>query len=163
EDLWIAVCASDERQADWEGGKWLPHNLHPQESDGAGPARLGASGFPHLGGPRGAGVWGRASCEPDASAGAGGARPASARHGVHGGHLLDGAGLRNAVILDLTGTLTWRPGRMTLRLDVSQDAVQLVRTDRHRQEQATALGRPDDLGLANMTALAKRLAPYRLG
>jgi S-DNA-T family DNA segregation ATPase FtsK/SpoIIIE len=165
EDLWIALCVAPERQADWEWVKWLPHNLHPQESDGAGAARMVASGFQELEGLLGAEFWERPGFDPEAPAGReepftlivvdGGTVPA--------GHALDGPGLRNVTVLDLTGTLTWRPGRTTLRLDLQQDAVQLVRTDRDRKEQLTLLGRPDDLGLEGATALAKRLAPYRIG
>ncbi|GAA2328095.1 type VII secretion protein EccC [Streptomyces cuspidosporus] len=165
DDVWVAVCVSDERRADWEWVKWLPHNLHPQENDGAGPARMFVSALNELEDLLGAEFLERPSFDPDASPGRdepytvivvdGGAVP--------GRHRLDGAGFRNCVVLDLTGALTWRPGRVTLRFDVSEDSFELVRTDRERKEQTTRLGRPDSFGPVGATALAKRLAPYRMG
>ncbi len=165
DDVWVAVCVSDERRADWEWVKWLPHNLHPQENDGAGSARMFVSALNELEDLLGAEFMERPSFDPDASTGRdepftvivvdGGAVP--------GRHRLDGAGFRNCVVLDLTGALNWRPGRVTLRFDVSADSFGLVRTDRERKEQTTRLGRPDTFGPVGATALAKRLAPYRMG
>lgn len=37
DDVWIALCVSDERRADWEWTKWLPHSLHPHDTDGGKP------------------------------------------------------------------------------------------------------------------------------
>ncbi|MCZ9339351.1 hypothetical protein NGM37_16380, partial [Streptomyces sp. TRM76130] len=48
EEVWIAVCADDEHRAEWEWVKWLPHNQHPQETDGAGPLRMVAAAFTDL-------------------------------------------------------------------------------------------------------------------
>ncbi len=42
EELWIAFCVSDERRADWEWVKWLPHVLDPHEEDGAQARRITA-------------------------------------------------------------------------------------------------------------------------
>ncbi|WP_436982727.1 type VII secretion protein EccCa [Streptomyces sp. enrichment culture] len=165
DDVWVALCVSDERRADWEWVKWLPHNLHPQENDGAGPARMFVSAFNELEDLLGAEFMERPTFDPEAPPGRdepftvivldGGTVPAR--------HRVDGAGFRNAVVLDLTGALSWRPGRVTLRFDVSEDSFELVRTDRERKEQTTRLGRPDTLGTIGATALAKRLAPYRMG
>lgn len=165
DDLWVALCVSDERRADWEWVKWLPHNLHPQESDGAGPARMCVSAFNELEDLLGAEFLERPAFDPEAVAGReepftvivvdGGSVPK--------GHRLDSAGFRNAVVLDLSGALNWRPGRVTLRFDVSEDDFSLVRTDRERKEQTVRLGRPDRFGPTGATALAKRVAPYRMG
>ncbi|MER5936925.1 type VII secretion protein EccCa [Streptomyces sp. NPDC001928] len=165
DDVWIALCVSDERRADWEWVKWLPHNLHPQESDGAGHARMVVSAFNELEDLLGAEFLERPSFDPDALSGReepftvivvdGGSIPA--------GHQLDGSGFRNTVVIDLSGALTWRPGKVTLRFDVTEDDFALVRTDRERKEQTTRLGRPDRFGTVGATALAKRIAPYRLG
>ncbi|MEU2084990.1 type VII secretion protein EccCa [Streptomyces albus] len=165
DDVWVALCVSDERRADWEWVKWLPHNLHPQENDGAGPARMFVSAFNELEDLLGAEFMERPTFDPEAPPGRdepftvivldGGTVPAR--------HRVDGAGFRNAVVLDLTGALSWRPGRVTLRFDVSEDSFELVRTDRERKEQTTRLGHPDTLGTIGATALAKRLAPYRMG
>ncbi|NBM15791.1 type VII secretion protein EccCa [Streptomyces sp. GC420] len=165
DDLWIALCVSDERRADWEWAKWLPHNLHPQENDGAGPARMTGSALNELEDLLGAEFLERPPFDPDAVPGR--EEPFTVivvdGGGIPGGHRLDGPGLRNTVVLDLGGALTWRPGRSTLRFDVGRDTFGLVRTDRDRKEQTTRLGRPDAFGTTGATALAKRLSPYRIG
>ena len=165
DDLWLALCVAPERRAAWDWAKWLPHNLNPHDSDGAGPVRMIASDFPELEGLLGAEFWERPAFDPEAQTGReepytlivvdGGTIPT--------GHALDGPGMRNVTVIDLSESLTWRPGRTTLRLDVGEDELRLVRTDRDRKEQTTALGHPDALGVHGMTALARRLAPYRLG
>ncbi|WP_020674010.1 type VII secretion protein EccC [Amycolatopsis nigrescens] len=43
DDLRIAACPAGGAQADWEWLKWLPHALHPERTDAAGPLRLVAS------------------------------------------------------------------------------------------------------------------------
>ncbi|MFE4991812.1 type VII secretion protein EccCa [Streptomyces mirabilis] len=164
EDLWIALCVSDERRGQWEWAKWLPHTLHPQERDGAGPARMVASTFTDLEDLLGAEFTERAVFDPDELPGRDEPFTVIVVDGVTvpAGHRLDGPGARNTVVLDLSGALSWRPGRTTLRLDVRPSSVRLVRTDRSRKEQSTALGRPDALGQAGAEALARLLAPYRM-
>ncbi|MFF4644551.1 type VII secretion protein EccCa [Streptomyces sp. NPDC001389] len=164
EDLWIALCVSDESRAEWDWVKWLPHNLHPHEHDGAGPVRMVASDLGGLQDLLGAEFTERPGFDPEAVPGReepftvivvdGGQVPV--------GHRLDGAGFRNVVVIDLSGALRWRPGRTTLRLDVRPDGARLVRTDRSRKEQSTLLGRPDSVGLAGAGALARMLSPYRM-
>ncbi|MFE4654273.1 type VII secretion protein EccCa [Streptomyces sp. NPDC056707] len=163
DDLWIALCVSEDAQKEWEWTKWLPNCLHPQANDGAGPARMVASALGELEDLIGAEFAERPEFDPAASPGReeplvivvidGGTVPA--------GHRFEGSGFRNAVAIDLSGALTWRPGRTTLRLQIDGDDVALVRTDRNRKEQMNLLGRPDRLGPAAATALAKLLAPYR--
>ncbi len=164
DDLWIALCVSDERRSEWEWAKWLPHSLHRYEEDGAGPTRMITSAFNELENLLGVEFQERPGADPDAAPGReepytvividGCALPA--------GHRFDGPGFRNAVVLDITGALTWKPGRTTLRLEVAEDSVALVRTDRDRKEQSTVLGRPDRFGPVGARALARLLAPYRM-
>ncbi|MDQ0765434.1 S-DNA-T family DNA segregation ATPase FtsK/SpoIIIE [Streptomyces canus] len=164
EDLWIALCVSDERRAEWDWVKWLPHNLHPHEQDGAGPSRMVASDLNGLLDLLGAEFTERPEFDPAAVPGREEPFTVVVVDGgqVPSGHRLDGAGFRNVVVLDLSEALRWRPGRTTLRLDVRPDAVRLVRTDRSRKEQSTLLGCPDPIGLAGAGALARMLAPYRM-
>ncbi|WP_299532124.1 type VII secretion protein EccCa [uncultured Streptomyces sp.] len=164
EELWIALCVSDERRAEWEWAKWLPHSLHPQEQDGAGPARLIASAFADLEDLLGAEFTERPPFDPDAVPGRDEPFTVIVVDGVTvpAGHRFDGPGFRNSVVLDLSGALTWRPGRSGLRLEVAPDAVRLVRTDRSRKEQTTLLGRPDAMGPVAAESLARMLSPYRL-
>jgi DNA segregation ATPase FtsK/SpoIIIE, S-DNA-T family len=43
DDLRIVACPSSSAHADWDWLKWLPHALHPERTDAAGPLRLVAS------------------------------------------------------------------------------------------------------------------------
>ncbi|MFJ8788765.1 type VII secretion protein EccCa [Streptomyces sp. NPDC102462] len=176
DDLWLAFCVSEDRRADWDWVKWLPHALHAEEQDGAGPVRLVVSTMTGLEDLLGAEFQERPPFDPEAVPGR--EEPFTVivvdQGSVPSGHRFDGAGFRNAVVLDLSGELTWRPGRSTLRLEFSEDeggagrrnrttgTVSLVRTDRNRQEQHTLLGRPDRLGPAMARAVAMRLSPYRM-
>lgn len=176
DDLWLAFCVSEDRRADWDWVKWLPHALHTEEQDGAGPVRLVVSTMTGLEDLLGAEFQERPPFDPEAVPGR--EEPFTVivvdQGSVPSGHRFDGAGFRNAVVLDLSGELTWRPGRSTLRLEFSEDeggagrrnrttgTVSLVRTDRNRQEQHTLLGRPDRLGPAMARAVAMRLSPYRM-
>ncbi|MGP3985811.1 type VII secretion protein EccCa [Streptomyces sp. 3N207] len=165
DDVWVALCVSDERREEWEWVKWLPHNLHPQESDGAGPARMFVSAFNELEDLLGAEFLERPPFDPDAVPGREEPFTVIVVDGgtVPHGHRLDGVGFRNTVVLDLSEALSWRPGRVTLRFAVDEYDFALVRTDRERKEQTTRLGRPDRFGPTGATALTKRIAPYRMG
>ncbi|MFJ7495168.1 type VII secretion protein EccCa [Streptomyces sp. NPDC097727] len=164
EEMWIVVCAADEHRADWEWVKWLPHNQHPQEKDGAGPARMVTSAFNDLEDLLGAEFGERPGFDPETPPGREEPYTVVVLDGVAvpAGHRMDGQGFRNAVVIDLADTLQWRPGRSTLRLDVQPDRVGLVRTDRTRKEQTTQLGRPDLMGPVAAEALARMIAPYRM-
>ncbi|MGW7571501.1 type VII secretion protein EccCa [Streptomyces tendae] len=164
DELWIAVCAADEHRAEWEWVKWLPHSQHPQEEDGAGPARMVTSAFSDLEDLLGAEFGERPAFDPEASPGREEPFTVVVLDGavVPAGHRLDGPGFRNAVVVDLSDALQWRPGRTTLRLDVRPGEIALVRTDRTRKEQTTVLGVPDVIGPAGARALARMVAPYRM-
>ncbi|MER6376765.1 type VII secretion protein EccCa [Streptomyces mirabilis] len=185
QDLMIALCVAPDRRTEWDWVKWLPHNLHPFQSDGAGPSRLITSSASELDDLLGEELTERASFEVGSSPSReepyvvivldGGQLPT--------GHRWDRAGYHNTVVLDLSGELTWRPGRTTLRVMVKEaDAadeqtstddsgsvapkhhmVELVRTDRDRKETSVTLGRADRLGRAGARALAAALAPIRTG
>ncbi|QDY81436.1 type VII secretion protein EccCa [Streptomyces qinzhouensis] len=165
EDVWIAVCAADDRRADWEWVKWLPHNLHRAESDGAGAVRMVVTSVNELDELLGPEFAERPPFDPEARAGREEPYVLVVFDGVTlpAGHRADGPGFRNTVLLDLGSALTWRPGRVTLRLDLAEETLRLVRTDRDRKEQLVSLGRPDTLGVPAAVSFAKLLAPYRMG
>jgi S-DNA-T family DNA segregation ATPase FtsK/SpoIIIE len=165
DDLWLAVCVAPDRRAAWEWVKWLPHNHNPHDNDGAGPVRMIATDFPELEGMLGAEFWERPQFDPEAQTGREEPYTLVVVDGamIPAGHPLDGPGMRNVTVVDLSEALTWRPGRTTLRFEVRAGELRLVRTDRDRKEQTTLLGRPDSLGVRGATTLAKRLSPYRLG
>ncbi|MGW3622023.1 type VII secretion protein EccCa [Streptomyces sp. NPDC000880] len=164
EELWIALCVSDERRSEWEWAKWLPHHLHPHDTDGAGPVRMVVSAFGDLDDLLGGDVFERPVFDPDAAPSRDEPLTIVVIDGVplQADHRLDGAGYRNVVVIDLSGSLRWRPGRTTLRLDVQPEQVALVRTDKTRKEQTTFLGRPDAVGPVMAQSLARMLAPYRM-
>ncbi len=164
EELWIALCVSDERRPDWEWAKWLPHTLDPYEEDGAGQARRITADLTELDDLLGAEFAERPGFDPEARPGRDEPYTIVVLDGVTvpEGHRWEGHGYRNALALDISGALRWRPGRNTLRLTVGTDQVNLVRTDRSRKERSVPLGRPDRLGLLGAESLARLLTPRRM-
>ncbi|MDQ0945638.1 type VII secretion protein EccCa [Streptomyces sp. V1I1] len=164
EELWIAVCVSDERRPDWEWVKWLPHALHPHEEDGAGQVRRITADLTELDDLLGAEFAERPGFDADARPGRDEPYTVVVLDGVTvpEGHRWEGHGYRNAVVLDVSGALRWRPGRNTLRLTVGPDRVSLVRTDRSRKERSVPLGRPDRLGPLAAESLARLLTSRRI-
>ncbi|WP_052412217.1 type VII secretion protein EccCa [Streptomyces mutabilis] len=164
EELWIVLCVSDERRPDWEWAKWLPHALHPHEEDGAGQVRRITADLTELDDLLGAEFAERTGFDPDARPGRDEPYTVVVLDGVTvpEGHRWEGHGYRNALALDVSGALRWRPGRNTLRLTVDPDRVSLVRTDRSRKERSVPLGRPDRLGPLGAESLARLLAPRRI-
>ncbi|MFD7907783.1 type VII secretion protein EccCa, partial [Kitasatospora sp. NPDC059747] len=166
DELRIGLVASPERRADWDWLKWLPHALHPGETDGAGPVRLVAGSLVELEQLLGTEFAGRGPWEPDAQPGReepytlivvdGVPLPSGGRGAL--------AGYRNATVLDVAGALEWKHAKHRLRLRTTAAGVlELVGTDRNRKDSVTALGRPDALGPAAARRYAAQLAPYRLG
>ncbi|MEV0263961.1 type VII secretion protein EccCa [Streptomyces sp. NPDC050617] len=165
QDLRIAVITDHDRREDWEWTKWLPHAQHPTETDGAGAVRLvadSAAGLEQLLGDEFAG---RPPFDPDAAPSA--EEPYYVivldHPGVPGDARLAGEGYRNVVTLDIGGSFPWKPGRGSLRLRVSAEKLEMVRTERTGKEKTTLLGRPDALGPQRARALARLLSPYRMG
>jgi DNA segregation ATPase FtsK/SpoIIIE, S-DNA-T family len=154
-DLRISVCASPSRIGDWEWIKWLPHNMHPTESDAAGPVRLMAPGPGQLASmlaaelrdrPRFASPAGPQSLPfhliiADSVAAKAGPEPAGT--GL--------AGVDGVLLIDVAGQLALGDPA-TLRLLVTREQM-------YRGE--TALGVPDALSQVEAEALARQLAPLR--
>ncbi|MEB3962994.1 type VII secretion protein EccCa [Streptomyces kunmingensis] len=165
QEMVIAFCVDSELRAEWDWGKWLPHALHPHDKDGAGPTRLIASSVSELEDLLSEEFSERPPFEAGAVASQDEPYTVIVVDGgqVPSDHALVRRGLRNTVVLDLSGELPWRPGRTTLRLSVVDGEVQLVRTDRNRRETLTLLGRADRLGATSARSLASLLAPMRTG
>jgi DNA segregation ATPase FtsK/SpoIIIE, S-DNA-T family len=158
EDLWIAVVCGPETRAEWEWVKWLPHALHPERSDGAGPVRL---------------VFGSTSELEEAFAAELAdrprftANPPMSEYGhvvvvLDGGltepaSLLTGAGLEGTTVLDLSGEVPPVAGRWLLSLHVDAENLVVEQGDR-----STRVGRPDRMPVELAEALARQLSPYRL-
>ena len=147
--LLVVPCVAPSRRADWAWTRWLPHTFPP----GEGTDVLGR----HLAS--------RPPFEP-------GVRPDLSEPLVV--VVLDGAtlppheygpaGLRNTVVFDLNGR-RHRPGRTTLRIDVTAQGVRATWTDQDRTERSAPL--PDAAAAASLLATGTRpagpgTAGYRL-
>ncbi|MFI5635342.1 type VII secretion protein EccCa [Streptomyces sp. NPDC051664] len=165
QDMTIAFCVSTEHQAEWDWAKWLPHTLHPDENDGAGPVRLITSTMTELEDLLGEEFTERPSFDQNAVPSQSEPYTVVVLDGgqLMSGHRLDRAGIRNVIVIDLSSSLSWRPGRTVLRLDLNAGEVRLVRTDRNRKDSFTALGRADTMGVSSARALAAVLSPMRTG
>jgi len=179
EDLRICVCASREAMRYWQWVKWLPHAMHPAQTDAAGPVRLMGTSLLQLEQLLGAELAGRPPFSPgrttvplpclvvitdDAE------QVADARLGIEGAE--------GAVIIDLTAagpaeaeegaraagrasTSLPASGLATLRLEVTAAATVMIDTDRTGAEVRTPIGVPDALSLAEADGIARQLAPLR--
>ncbi|MFD5918602.1 type VII secretion protein EccCa [Kitasatospora sp. NPDC058201] len=165
DELRIAAAVAPERRADWSWLKWLPHALHPTETDGAGPVRLVAGSMVELEQLLGPEFAERPPYEPEAQ---------PARDEPFTVIVLDGvrlssgsraalAGYRNAVLLDVGEALEWKHNRFRLRLRITDGELELVGADRNRNDEVTPLGRPDALEVPAVRRFATTLAPFRLG
>ena len=157
DELRIAVLTDERGRADWDWVKWLPHNAHPRERDAAGALRLVATDHDALMQLLGQDVSDRP--DHDKSEAPSASEPfvvivAAGTHLPPGSRLL-GAGLRNAVLLDLTGDMTGGP--KVLRLTAEKGRVTFPSGD------STASARADGLSLASAESLARCLAPMRTG
>ncbi|MFI6823163.1 type VII secretion protein EccCa [Micromonospora sp. NPDC050187] len=155
DELRVAVLAPEVHRGPWNWIKWLPHNAHPTAFDAAGPVRLFAGGHEELMDLVGPEVSDRGDHDREA-------RPSSTEpFVVIVAHLADlpdssrllGAGIRNVVLLDLTGQMPGGP--KVLRLTLDGEMVTFPAGD------ATGSAVPDGLGVAECEALARIIAPRR--
>ncbi|MEU6264570.1 type VII secretion protein EccCa [Saccharopolyspora shandongensis] len=155
DELRVAVLTDETGQPEWDWVKWLPHNAHPAMQDPAGPLRLFACDHDELLDVLGPDITDRPDHDP-------GSRPGVVEPFVvvvahqaeipESSRLLDG-GLRNVVLLDLTGKMPGGP--KVLRLTAEGDAVEFPAGD------ATGSAQRDELSLEQIEALARLLAPKR--
>ncbi|RJQ85768.1 type VII secretion protein EccCa [Amycolatopsis panacis] len=155
DELRLAVLTTESEQAQWDWVKWLPHNNHPTLRDAAGPLRLLAADHDELMDILGPDVADRD--DHDKTVGPTTTEPFV----VVVAHLapipessrLLGAGLRNVVLLDVTGTLPGGP--KVLRLSTKEDRIEFPA--------GTAVGSAirDELSVTQAEGLARLLAPKR--
>ncbi|RZU53460.1 S-DNA-T family DNA segregation ATPase FtsK/SpoIIIE [Krasilnikovia cinnamomea] len=165
DDLRVVLCAPADRQQRWDWMKWLPHSQHPGQTDGAGPVRLAAESPAELERLLGAAFMDRPRFNDPALPGVhepytvivvdGVPLPATSRFAL--------GSVRNATVVDVSGTLRWVADPLTLRLLVGDGNVQMVGADDEGRDSANALGAPDHLSAGKARMLARRLSPYRLG
>ncbi|MFZ3474351.1 type VII secretion protein EccCa [Streptomyces sp. 4.24] len=165
DELRVAVVTAPDRREHWDWTKWLPHALHPVETDGAGPLRLVAATLGEVEQLLGDEFAARPPYEPDATPSRDEPYTVIVLDGVQpaGPHRAALAGYRNATLLDLGGALEWKHSRVTLRLRIAEGTLEMVGADRNRKDEVTPLGRPDTMAPAAARRLATLLAPHRLG
>ncbi|MBL7253223.1 type VII secretion protein EccCa [Paractinoplanes lichenicola] len=155
DELRVAVLAEEVHSGPWEWVKWLPHNAHPTAFDAAGPVRLFAGGHDDLMELLGPEINDRGDHDRTA-------RPSATEPLLvivaHLAELPDssrllGAGVRNVVLLDLTGDMPGGP--KVLRLTLDGDQVQFPAGD------TTGTADRDALGPDQCDALARIIAPKR--
>jgi S-DNA-T family DNA segregation ATPase FtsK/SpoIIIE len=155
DELRVAVLTVEEGVPEWDWVKWLPHNAHPTVRDSAGPMPLLACDHDELMELLGPEVTDRS--EHDKSVSPSTTEPLV----VVVGHLgripessrLRGAGLRNVVLLDVTGQLPG--GAKVLRLTATGDQVEFP------SGSGTGSALRDGLSRGQAESLARVLAPMR--
>ncbi|XVU28953.1 type VII secretion protein EccCa [Actinoplanes sp. CA-054009] len=151
----IAILAPEAHREPWDWVKWLPHNAHPTAVDAAGPVRLFAGSHDELMDLLGSEVADRGDHDPAD-------RPSSTEpFVVIVAHLADlpdssrllGAGIRNVVLLDLTGSMPGGP--KVLRLTMAGDRVTFPAGD------TVGEAVRDRMSAAEAQALARGMAAKR--
>ncbi|MGW5645927.1 type VII secretion protein EccCa [Saccharopolyspora sp. NPDC003752] len=162
QDLRIVILG---RELDhWQWTKWLPHCLHPTETDGAGPVRLVAETTGELEGLLGEEIAGRPYFERDTQVGQGEPYVLVVLDGAQTApnSRLATSGYRNVTVIDLGSALDWQTDPRTLLMRVSPGNAELVQIGRAGKEDHSPIGRPDALSLLRAESLARLLSPYRL-
>ncbi|MFD2419608.1 type VII secretion protein EccCa [Amycolatopsis pigmentata] len=165
-DVRLAVCAPDDRAGRWDWLKWLPHNQDPDSRDAAGSRRLAAGDINQiellLGGPS---FTGRPRFEADTPVTASEPFVVLVLDGVAvpGDHRMADEGYRNALILDISGSLPWQPRLGALFLEVDDEEVRTVSFDRVGKQHTARLCRPDRFSEIAAGALARTMARFRIG
>ncbi|NJC72027.1 type VII secretion protein EccCa [Planosporangium thailandense] len=166
EDLQIAVCASAERQPEWEWVKWLPHAGHPRERDAAGPVRLFADEIAAMEDLLGGDAFReRPRFDPQARPVAGEPYVVILLDGVRQAEngRMSTAGYRHCTVIDVADCLPWRDDQITLRLRATPGRLESVTGARPAVERATPVATPDALDAVRCRVLGQNLAPFRMG
>ncbi|WP_157252325.1 type VII secretion protein EccCa [Nonomuraea typhae] len=163
DDMRIMVCASPERMARWDWIKWLPHALHPDEADAAGPVRLMAENLGELDRLLGGELKERPRFKPGAVADAlpyhllivdDGLVPHDSQLGMDA--------IQGVTVVDLSDSTGLVQEKSMLRLDIQPDGFHMVKIDHAGKESTTRLGDPDKLDYLRAEGVARQLAPLRL-
>ncbi len=157
----VGVVTSGPSRTDWDWVKWLPHAQDPRESDAVGSRRLVAGSLAELE------EW----LAPEMSTRARFARDVTpAPDQPHVVIVIDGGavsleervlledGLVGVTIIDLSSSIGRLAARRGLRLVVEDGKVGAV-----GRNGVEVLGRADRLGVTEADAVARRMAPWRVG
>jgi DNA segregation ATPase FtsK/SpoIIIE, S-DNA-T family len=165
EDLRIVVVTEQDSLPGWEWVKWLPHALHPMETDGAGSIRLITDSLGRLERLLGEDFAARGPFDAEAVPNHDEAYTVVVLDSASvptGGGRIGNEGYRNATVIDLRGAFEWRPDRRALRLSITPESIELVDTASVGKESSTAVGWPDTISVRAAESLARLLAPYRM-
>ncbi|SDH82248.1 type VII secretion protein EccCa [Nonomuraea jiangxiensis] len=162
DDMRIMVCAGSDTMPHWEWVKWLPHALHPEEVDAAGPVRLMTENLNELDRLVGKELRERARFRPGAAA------DILPYHVLilDGGHVphdsqLGSDAIQGVTVIDLSRSTADVEEKNTLRLEVRPDGFHMVKIDHAGKEHKTRLGDPDRVDYMRAEGLARQLAPLR--
>ncbi|GED98001.1 type VII secretion protein EccCa [Gordonia crocea] len=157
----IAVICADPDAEAWSWLKWVPHALHPAETDGIGPARMlyrSLGDFDKNHGPDliERGRWARS------------APPTQGRvqwvvvlaDGYVSGSepVINDGGLDSVTVIDIRGAAYELTARKGLQLEIKDDGVLAARTATDSEEFAVA----DQVSVSLAETIARRMARYRL-
>lgn len=157
----IGVVTSGPSRTGWDWVKWLPHSQDPRASDAVGSRRLVAGSLAELEEWLGVEMSSRARFSRDA---------APAPDQPHIVIVVDGGavnleervlledGLLGVTIVDLSNSIGQLATRRGLRLAVEDGELREV-----RRSGAELLGRADGLSAGAADAMARRMAPWRVG
>jgi S-DNA-T family DNA segregation ATPase FtsK/SpoIIIE len=160
DDALVGFCVADDHRGDWEWGKWLPHTLHPDKTDGVGQVRLFAPTISALEAMLDDVLANRPRFSPS-SAGLGAAHVVVVIDGggtVGSDHLMTEGGVEGVTIVDLSNPPPRLLDDATVVLDVTADGTISATT----MDGTTSIGRADALDHADAEVLARELAPWRL-
>ncbi|MBV6702888.1 type VII secretion protein EccCa [Kitasatospora aureofaciens] len=159
DDLLVAVAAAPGAAGEWEWTKWLPHNQHRKETDGAGSRRLTATGLGELEYLLQEELSGRQRFVRDAAA------PPDQPHLVvvmdgaavpHDSLLASPEGVQGVTVIEVVpGELDEPSGHLMVTVRPTELVL-------HAASGATYTGTPDLLSIWQSEALARQLAPYRI-
>ncbi|WP_449224195.1 type VII secretion protein EccCa [Amycolatopsis speibonae] len=161
DDLRVAVCTGEERRADWDWVKWLPHAQHSERTDLLGPLRLVAATVPALESMLEEELTKRPRFDPESDGRVSGPHLVVVIDGgsVAGSdHLMTGGGVEGVTVVDLTTMPPRALDRTTVVLAVDAEGELLSETI----DGEAPLGRADRLGQVAAEGLARQLAPLRL-
>ncbi|MFI9380114.1 type VII secretion protein EccCa [Kutzneria sp. NPDC052558] len=155
DDLKIAILTDESGSAEWDWCKWLPHATHPTARDDAGPLRLLSDDHDSLMDLLGAAVTDRPDFDRTVPPGPNEPFHVVVAHRVQipeHSRLLD-TGLRNVVLLDVTGGMHGGPD--VLRLTVSGAEVEFPAGE------STGKAVVDAVSVTDAENVARQLAPMR--
>jgi DNA segregation ATPase FtsK/SpoIIIE, S-DNA-T family len=160
QDLRIAVCADDDRLADWDWVKWLPHAQHAERQDEAGALRLVSTSMTELEDLLAPDLGDRARFSRSPGQGFDHVQLVIVLDGEglrHGGALAPEGGLHGVTLIDVTGTLPASAPGTELRL-----AVEPERMGVRGEDGIEYVGTPDRLDEVSGQALARQMAPVQV-